>query len=93
MSATPAVGPGQRRDAPTVERDIGFDTQGARLRGKLVCPGEEGGRRPVVVMAHGTSATVEMVAIEYARAFARAGLAALVYDHRNFGRSDGEPRG
>jgi hypothetical protein len=43
-------------------------------------------------MAHGTSATIEMVAIEYARAFARAGVAALIYDHRNFGRSDGEPR-
>ncbi len=43
-------------------------------------------------MAHGTSATIQMVAIEYARAFARAGVAALIYDHRNFGRSDGEPR-
>jgi alpha-beta hydrolase superfamily lysophospholipase len=43
-------------------------------------------------MAHGTSATVQMVAIEYARAFARAGIAALIYDHRNFGRSGGEPR-
>ncbi|MDE2080851.1 MAG: hypothetical protein KGI90_05820 [Burkholderiales bacterium] len=44
-------------------------------------------------MAHGTSATVAMVAIDYARVFAHAGIAALVYDHRNFGRSGGEPRG
>jgi alpha-beta hydrolase superfamily lysophospholipase len=43
-------------------------------------------------MAHGTSATIQMVAIEYARAFAREGLAALIYDHRGFGRSGGEPR-
>ena len=43
-------------------------------------------------MAHGTSATFRMVAIEYARVFARAGLAALIYDHRNFGISDGAPR-
>jgi pimeloyl-ACP methyl ester carboxylesterase len=43
-------------------------------------------------MAHGTSATVQMVAMEYARAFARVGFAVLVYDHRNFGMSDGEPR-
>jgi hypothetical protein len=48
--------------------------------------------RPTVVMAHGTSATLRMVALDYARVFASAGLAALVYDHRNFGCSDGEPR-
>jgi hypothetical protein len=33
-----------------------------------------------------------MVAIEFARAFARAGIAALIYDHKNFGQSDGAPR-
>jgi hypothetical protein len=43
-------------------------------------------------MAHGTSATIQMVAIEYARVFASVGLAVLIYDHRNFGRSDGQPR-
>ena len=43
-------------------------------------------------MAHGTSATIRMVADRYAEAFARAGLAALLYDHRNLGRSGGEPR-
>jgi pimeloyl-ACP methyl ester carboxylesterase len=43
-------------------------------------------------MAHGTSATIGMVTDRYAEAFARAGLAVLLFDHRNFGRSDGEPR-
>ena len=33
-----------------------------------------------------------MVADKYAEAFCRAGLAVLLYDHRNFGRSAGEPR-
>jgi pimeloyl-ACP methyl ester carboxylesterase len=47
---------------------------------------------PLVIMAHGTSATMFMVADEYAQAFCRAGLAALLYDHRNFGRSGGDPR-
>ncbi len=51
-----------------------------------------GTRRPTVVMAHGTSATLRMVALDCARVSASAGLAALVYDHRNFGCSDGEPR-
>ena len=62
------------------------------LRGFLVSPAGGSGRLPLVVMAHGTSATIQMMEIEYARAFARAGVAALIYDHRNFGRSDGEPR-
>ena len=58
----------------------------------LVAPANPAERLPAGVMAHGTSATVNMVAIEYARVFARAGLAAVIYDHRNFARSDGEPR-
>ena len=43
-------------------------------------------------MAHGTSATVSMVADKYAEVFSRAGLVALLYVHRNFGRSEGSPR-
>ena len=74
------------------ERPIGFSSEGATLRGLLVCDTSRPGRRPLVVMAHGTSATFRMVAIEYARVFARAGVAALIYDHRNFGISGGEPR-
>jgi hypothetical protein len=33
-----------------------------------------------------------MVADKYAEVFSRAGLAVLLYDHRNFGMSEGEPR-
>jgi hypothetical protein len=33
-----------------------------------------------------------MVADRYAEVFARAGVSALLYDHRNLGSSDGEPR-
>lgn len=77
-----------------VERSFEFDSVGARLRGTLVqATSRMDQRRPCIVMAHGTSATVAMVAIEYARVFAAAGVTALVYDHRNFGLSGGEPRG
>lgn len=74
------------------EQPIEFQSEGATLRGVLITPDDNSMQCPVVVMAHGTSATIQMVAIEYARAFARAGLAVLIYDHRNFGRSGGEPR-
>jgi uncharacterized protein len=43
-------------------------------------------------MAHGTSATITMTTDRYAEVFHEAGLAVLLYDHRNFGRSGGEPR-
>lgn len=77
------------------ERPVEFESEGATLRGLLLhddAPAPPDGR-PLVVMAHGTSATIQMVAIDYARAFAARGLSVLLYDHRNFGSSGGEPRG
>jgi dienelactone hydrolase len=74
------------------ETSIAFDSEGATLRGYLVTTADATPHLPTVIMAHGTSATIKMVAIEYARAFAKAGFAVLIYDHRNFGTSDGEPR-
>jgi uncharacterized protein len=78
--------------AVLTETPVAFASQGATLRGYLVTLAGGRARRPTVVMAHGTSATLRMGVLDYARVFARAGLAALVYDHRNFGCSDGEPR-
>ena len=74
------------------ETSIEFDSRGVTLRGFLLTSADATPHLPTVIMAHGTSATIKMVAIEYARAFAKAGLAVLIYDHRNFGASDGEPR-
>jgi hypothetical protein len=45
-----------------------------------------------VLARSGTSATIHMVADQYAEVFRRNGLAVLLYDHRNFGASDGDPR-
>src|SRR5208337_2103871 len=50
------------------------------------------GKAPTIVMAHGFSAVKEMYLDKFAEAFAAAGLASLVFDNRNFGASDGEPR-
>lgn len=74
------------------ETPVAFTSQGATLRGYLVVKAGPARRWPTLVMAHGTSATLRMAALDYARAFAEAGFAALIYDHRNFGGSDGEPR-
>jgi len=76
-----------------MEHRVEFSSQDATLRGRLFLPPPAAGRRPIVVMAHGFSATTDgMVADQYAAAFCDAGLAVLLYDHRNFGQSGGEPR-
>jgi uncharacterized protein len=71
--------------------DVEFNAEGTTLRGWLYRPG---GDDPVpgVVMAHGFSAVKEMYLDAFAEVFAAAGLACLVFDNRNFGASDGEPR-
>jgi pimeloyl-ACP methyl ester carboxylesterase len=80
-----------RGETPLI-KEVTFQSEGATLRGLLFLPERQTKKPPVVIMAHGTSATVYMVADKYAEVFRRAGLAALLYDHRNFGRSEGEPR-
>jgi uncharacterized protein len=75
-----------------MSKHLEFPSEGATLRGLLFLPLAQTGKLPIVIMAHGTSATVTMVADKYAQAFCHAGLAVLLYDHRNFGGSDGEPR-
>jgi pimeloyl-ACP methyl ester carboxylesterase len=72
--------------------DIEFLAGDVTLRGWFVAAETEHEQAPVVVMAHGLSAVKEMYLDEYARVFAQAGLHVLVFDHRNFGDSDGRPR-
>jgi uncharacterized protein len=72
---------------------VEFPSEGATLRGRLYVPEQGSAPHPVVVMAHGLSATLSgMTADAYAEVFCKAGLSALLFDHRNFGVSDGEPR-
>src|SRR5205823_348410 len=75
-----------------MRQDIEFNAEGTTLRGWLFTP--DAGHRPfpTIVMAHGFSAVKEMYLDAFAEVFAGAGLAALVFDNRNFGASDGEPR-
>src|SRR5262249_33910931 len=73
-------------------RDVEFDAEGVTLRGWFYAAGSGGAPAPAVVMAHGFSAVKEMYLDSVAEVFAGAGLNALVFDTRNFGASDGEPR-
>ena len=75
-----------------MRQDLEFEAGGVTLRGWLYTPDGANGPVPTVVMAHGFSAVKEMYLDRFAETFAGAGLGALVYDNRNFGASDGEPR-
>lgn len=77
-----------------MRENVEFRTDdGTTLRGWLYRPDGADGDVPLVVMAHGFSATKEMYLDDFADVFCAAGLACLVYDNRNLGESDGEPRG
>lgn len=75
----------------STRRDIEFDADGTTLRGWFY-PITDSAPAAVVVMAHGFSLVKEAYLDHYAERFVAAGLAVLVYDHRNFGASDGSPR-
>jgi len=73
-------------------RDIEFDAEGVILRGWFYTANTDAATAPVIVMAHGLTAVKEMYLDDYAEYFSEAGLHVLVFDHRNFGASNGEPR-
>lgn len=74
-----------------VEETIEFTSHGTTCRGLFVRP--SGGKpAPLIVIAHGLGGIYEMRLDAYARRFAEAGYAALTFDYRHFGRSDGLPR-
>ncbi|MGQ0464367.1 MAG: alpha/beta hydrolase [Sporichthyaceae bacterium] len=76
-----------------IRQDIEFSgEQGVTLRGWFYPARGTTLPAPVVVMTHGASAVKEMHLADYAEYFATAGLNVVVYDHRNFGDSDGSPR-
>jgi fermentation-respiration switch protein FrsA (DUF1100 family) len=92
MLTYPHETPRAKGEIKIMRKEIEFDAEGVRLRGWLYSPEGASGSRATIVMAHGFSAVKEMYLDRFAEAFAAAGLGALVFDNRNFGASDGEPR-
>ncbi len=76
------------------KRDVMFMSGETFAAAWLFLPEAAGSDAPVpaVAMAHGVGAVKEMYLEPFARRFAAAGVAALVFDYRGFGASGGEPR-
>lgn len=69
-----------------------FESGGERCAAWVLRPAESTGPVPCVVLGHGFGATCEARLLAYAERFAGAGLAAVAFDYRHFGESEGEPR-
>ena len=72
-------------------REVEFFSNGLVLRGWLRSPDGDG-PHPLVILAHGLGGLKEWTIPEVADALVDAGLAAMAFDYRNFGDSDGLPR-
>jgi uncharacterized protein len=75
-----------------MRREVEINAEGIKLRGWMYVPDRVSGPVPAIVMAHGFSAVKEMYLDRYAEVFSAARMAALVFDNRNFGASEGAPR-
>ncbi len=72
--------------------ELSFQSGGQRCAGRLHLPDREG-PHPTVVLLHSTAGLRQMRCYaERGRAFAAAGVAALQFDCRGFGASEGQPR-
>lgn len=75
-----------------MRRDVEFQSGGDTIRGWLYTPDHGEGPWPAIVMAGGWCYVKELVQPHYADMYADAGFAALLFDYRNFGSSDGARR-
>ncbi len=72
-------------------QDVTFQVDSDACAAWLYRPAENTAAAPIVVMAHGLSGTRRDRLGPFAERFADAGFAALLFDHRGFGDSGGEP--
>lgn len=73
--------------------DIEFKAEdGTILRGWHYVPDNGAGKHSTIIMCHGFSAVKEFYLDRFGEHFAANGFASVIFDHRNFGASDGKIR-
>ena len=73
-------------------QEVVFYSEGSKIIGDLYLPDAQSGegKLPVIVLCHGFAGIREILLPAYAALFAENGFAALVFDYRGFGDSEGE---
>jgi uncharacterized protein len=76
------------------KRAVSFQVEGQTLRGNLYLPAAASADRkvPAVVVGGSLTSVKEQMSASYAEELAKRGIAALAFDYRHYGQSDGQPR-
>jgi len=73
------------------QHEQNFISNGLRCDATLYLPDKKRAP-PVIIMAHGLGAERSFGLLPYVKRFVSEGFAVFVFDYRNFGESEGEPR-
>jgi uncharacterized protein len=76
------------------KRSVSFKVEGQTLRGDLYLPkgAKAGAGLPAVVVGGSLTSIKEQMSASYAKELASRGIAALAFDYRHYGQSEGQPR-
>ena len=75
-----------------VREDVTFQSDQLKLVGHFYKPDNIDPPYPTIVMGGGWCYVKELIQPEYAKHFTKQGIAALAFDYRNLGESEGKPR-
>jgi uncharacterized protein len=73
-----------------MRKDVSFYSDGNRIAAHLYLPEESGENMPAVILCHGFAGVKELLIPDFAEHFRKNGYAALCFDYRGFGESEGE---
>jgi dipeptidyl aminopeptidase/acylaminoacyl peptidase len=76
-----------------VEKKVEFYSEGSLIKGILYLPEQShyAGKYPTIILNHGFAGVKEFLLPNFARRFCQNGYAALTFDYRGFGESEGIP--
>jgi dienelactone hydrolase len=77
---------------PQSRQDVTFQVKATSISAWLYLPEDLSAPVPCIVMGHGFGGTKDMIMESYALRYQQAGFAALAFDYRHFGQSEGQPR-
>jgi dienelactone hydrolase len=77
---------------PRFRKDVTFEFKRTKINGWLYLPEDLSTPVPCIIMGHGFGGTKDILLERYAIRYRNAGYAALAFDYRHFGTSEGEPR-
>lgn len=74
-----------------MKKNVQFYSEGALIQAHLYLPTNQQAAHPIVILCHGFAGVKEMLLPAYADFFATNNIAALCFDYRGFGQSEGTP--